>query len=452
MRRNFKRPTNAYLKKYRAPMAAKSTPGPETSGGWEVLGGSFKNWVGANDIWKDLSVEELQRIYRAQVTVFACIRRIAIAFQESTPKVAIEVKPDVWEDLTEHPLQGLLNQPNPSMSYAEFSFHSLMHSHLTGRSFLWKWRNVAGYVTELWPVPTSWVVPRADREGKLAAYEIFQGQGREPKLVPLRDIVEVRFPDPENLSGAIGPLQAAMRDVQTDEERADYLIEMMSNTRTPGTVLKQTLPWTPEEMDDARSLLSDGLGKGRRGKTLFMSGEDVSIDFPAPLKDLDWKGVSNLSETRICAAFGVPPIIIGLRSGLENATYSNYEQALKSFMNGTMVPLWYMHDSAMTRGLLRDEGESDDSIQLYHDTTDVQALQEDQDKRAERASKLFSGSLSTRNESRTIAGLDPLPPEQGNVYLVPLGLVEVPATTAKAAPSVPPPDKGEKADWAEGDK
>jgi phage portal protein BeeE len=45
-------------------------------------------------------------------------------------------------------------------------------------------------------------------------------------------------------------------------------------------------------------------------------------------------------ETRIAAAAGVPPVIVGLSEGLQAATYSNYSQARRRFADGTMRPLW----------------------------------------------------------------------------------------------------------------
>ena len=52
------------------------------------------------------------------------------------------------------------------------------------------------------------------------------------------------------------------------------------------------------------------------------------------------EGLVPTHNTRIAAAAGVPPIIVGLSEGLSSATYSNYGQARRRFADGTMHPLW----------------------------------------------------------------------------------------------------------------
>jgi HK97 family phage portal protein len=428
-----------FLRRWGAALRGKSSPDPNT-GGWDMLTGLVSRMTGArraNEIWQNKTTPELEQLYELQLVVYACIRKICVCAQEAPLRMGAQ-KRGGWRDLPNHSLQGLLNQPNPRMSYAEFQWHFFLHWLATGTSHVWKWRNFTGEPNELWPLPTSWVKPVVDAHGNAQGYEVFQGGGKWLR-VPDRDMITVRFPDPRNLTAGLGPLQAALRDVQTDEARGDYIVEMLENARTPGLILKQPGYWSEEQKSEVRELFTSGLGKGRRGKPIFLEGEGATIEQQAPLKDLDWPGLSALSETRICAAFQVPPILIGLRSGLENATYSNYEMAEKSFYQGTMAPLWSLVDAAFTRGLLRDEGEQNDALQCYHDTGDVRALQDDEAEIADRAVKLFSAGLITRNRAREIVGEDALRPEQGDVFVMPMSLIETPLAT-DAKPAAPPAD------------
>lgn len=435
----FQRPSNADLKKFRAPAPlarGKSTPDPTRSGGWDVLTGMLnRTWSDANEIWKDKSKPELEAVYRVQLLVYACVHRICVALQQAPVKVQRK-KNDAWEDDDQHWLNAVLEQPTPTLSWSEFFWHFASHLELTGESYVWKWRNGLQQIAELWPVPTSWVTACHDTNGRLSHYKVYQGAGKTINVLP-RDMIRCIFPDPSNLSTGLGPLQAAIRDVQTDEARADYIIEMLENNRSPGMIVKQLYPWSDEEKDDVRASLNQGLGRGRRGNPLFVSGEGAAIEQSAPLSDLDWPGISNLSETRICAAFGVPPIIIGLRAGLENGTYSNFEQAIKIFFEGTISPLWSMSGASLTRGLLRDEGESSRAIRIHHDTKEVKALQEDQDKKVDRANKAFAGGLVDLDTSRSWIGEPPLPNNEGKFRVLPMGLMPT-----NMPPEVPPKDDG----------
>jgi HK97 family phage portal protein len=385
-------------------------------------------------------------MYRVQLIVYACVHRICISLQQA-PAVVQRKKNDSWDNDDQHWLNNVLEQPTPTLSWNDYIWHVASHLLLTGHTYIWKWRNGLHQVSEMWPVPTSWVTPRYDAQGRLSHYSVHQGAGRSVDVLP-RDMIRCVFPDPSNLTGGLGPLQAALRDTQTDEARADYIIEMLENNRSPGMIIKQLYPWSPEEKDDVRAALNQGLGRGRRGNPLFVSGEGAAIEQSAPLSDLDWPGISNLSETRICAAFGVPPIIIGLRAGLEHGTYSNFEQAIKVFFEGTVAPLWSMLGVTFTRGLLRDEGESNRAIRVHHDTKDVKALQEDQDKKIDRANKAFSGGLVDLDVARSWIGEGPLPNGEGKFRVLPMGLMP----TGPAAPDETPDKDDGTANGDEGDE
>lgn len=438
MPQNFNRPSNAHLKRYGTPTLArgKSTPDPLTTGGWDVLEGALqRGWSNASEIWKEKSQSELEAIYRAQLIVYACVHKICTSLQQAPIKVQRKAN-DSWEDDDQHWLNSVLEQPTPTLSWAEFIWHFAAHLELTGKSYVWKWRNGLHQPSELWPIPTSWVTPIYDQAGRLSHYSVSQGSKKPIDVMP-RDMTCCRYPDPTNLVDGLGPLQAALKDVQTDDSRADYIIEMLENNQSPGMIIKQLYPWSPEEKDDVRAVLSQGLGKGKRGKNIFLSGEGAGIEQPKPLSDLDWPGISNLSETRICAAFQTPPIIIGLRAGLENGTYSNFEQAIKIFFEGKIAPIWTMFDAVFTRSLLRDEGETSRAIRVAHDTQNVKALQEDQDKKVDRANKIFAGGLADLDYARGLIGLPPLPKGEGKFRVLPMALIP-----SNAPEETPPKDDG----------
>lgn len=400
---------------------------PTPQGGWDVLYGTvaMKDY---NDIWWDtngsLTKRDLERVYKMMAVVYACVRKLSTAAAEAPIKMYEGDEQTEDSEVKKHPILSALQDPNPKMSYPEFLQHVILHLMLTGESHVLEFRNKGGIPNELWPIPTSWLNSKYNKRGDLIYYEMWQGQNNPPAPVLPEDITTISFPDPENPHRGMGPLQAAIRDTQTDSERQNYIIEMLTNLKVPGMVLKQEQAFTPMQKKEIRQELSDRVGRGKRGSPLFLEGKEAGIELIAPLKDLDWPGLSNLNETRICAVFGVPPILVGLRSGLETATYSNYEQAMEAFYKGTMVPLWKSLDAALTRGLITNEGETRD-LHLCHDLKDIKHLSEDQNETATRAGTLLQGSVCTRNESRAMVGLPPLMPELGEVFLVPMGMQEV---------------------------
>ena len=395
--------------------------GKQLIGGFETLSGilQLQEQVGN---FKDLTIAETERLYCRHAVVFACVRRIITAFIEADLQVGSEGK-EGFEPLEEHPMLALMDRPNPDMSQSEFFSRFTMHLLVTGVSYIWERRNRGKQVAELWPLPTSWV-ERRFVDGKLDHFRVNLSQNAFIE-VPIEDMVVIGFPDPKHPSQYCGPLQAASRELQIDEERGNYLFEMLTNMHAPGMILFQPESFTPEQKLEARAVLEERVGQGRRGSPLFVEGENARVEMQAPLKDLDWPGVTALSETRICAAFGVPPIVISLKSGIDKATYSNYEQAIRAFYQGIMPPLWRMVADSFTRDLLFNEGDQENKF--LFDFSLIPQFQEDADKRSARAVSLFKGGVATRNEVRAMVGLDPLADIVGDVLMVPANVLEEPA-------------------------
>jgi len=108
-------------------------------------------------------------------------------------------------------------------------------------------------------------------------------------------------------------------------------------------------------------------------KTLYLgAGADAKI-VGNDLKQIDFKVVQGATETRIAAAAGVPPVIVGLSEGLAAATYANYGQARRRLTDGTMRPLW-----RNAAGSLQTLVPRLTNAELWYDSRDIAFLQEDQ--------------------------------------------------------------------------
>jgi len=303
----------------------------------------------------------------------------------------------------------------------------------TGRSAVWKWRQRNGQVGELWPVPSHWIKLKTADSG-ISHYEILQRHGRY-MTVPRQDVMYCWFPDPASMFKPAAPLGAADQDVQTDNERATYLYEMLRNGKVPGLIVKTAEPLDTEQRDLLTAAIKDAIGRGNRGNELLLEG-GIEAEMQIPLKDLDWPGVASLSESRICSAIGVPPILVGARVGLDRSTFSNYKEARQSFYQETMLPLWGFLGDTLTAGLPPDEREKD--TVLIFDASEITALVGANAAKSERAIALFQGSLVDRNEARTMAGLDALAGEPGKVYLLPISMQEISIEEGPAQEPVAP--------------
>jgi len=394
------------------------------------------------ELWGTHDDKDLEGIYKAHAIVRSCVQILNTSFLEA-PLTIGRWEKDTFKVVEDHPMLGLVQAPNKLLSYGLFMNYFVSHLVLTGKSFVWEWRlRKSGEPAELWPLPTSWVdIERAKGLSESADSRVIRGFTVTPEddkanaaHVDPHNMVYARSVDPSNLWDGVGPLQAALKDWKTDDERANYIMEMLKNLKVPGLIIHQEEDFTTEQREDIRATLADVLGKGKRGNALLVGGEKSSVEVLTPLKDLDWPGLSNLSESRLCGALGVPPLLVHARVAQENSPLSapNIEAAERVFFRMTMTALWTAVADVLTHALLRDEGEEE--LEFRFDLSGIAALQEDIEKRANVASILVGGGIIEVNEGRELAGYQRDPKRDG-VYLLPVNMVEIRAGEDRMLPA-----------------
>jgi HK97 family phage portal protein len=425
-------------------------------GGWQVLVGSLNNANADDKIWMAMTALEREQAFENASIVYICISKILNAIQEPPLRLWRGYGEDREElvldsaagiEDAERKMQGLgwalrlMRLPYPGIHWNAWMKHNVLHLLLTGYDYLWKLRNRAGQVNRVLPTPTSWIETKRNDDGEIVRYDVAQGTKGKKDPVSLEDMAVAYLPDPNDLQSGIGPLQAATRDYQLDRMRENYLGEMLTNMPAPGAVLKQTADWDEPAKQHMREVLRNTVGASsqRRGDPLFVHGENVDIEFPAPLKDLDWPGLAMMTESRVCSAYGVPAMVAGVRAGLERSTYNNYGEAVTAFYNMTLKPLWKFLANWWTMGLLWEEGVPVD-VYFEFDLTDVQELKQDDTKLQENAATLFKADLITRNQAMELMGMEAFEEQQGDVFLIPATHMEVPLQESgiTVPPDIPP--------------
>lgn len=181
------------------------------------------------------------------------------------------------------------------------------------------------------------------------------------------------IPDPDALYRGMSWLTPVIREMQADGAARDHKLKFFENAATPNLAvsLKETV--SPDKFAEfVRKMNEMSVGVENAYKTLYTGGgADVTV-IGADLQQLDFRATQGAGETRIAAAGGVPPIVVGLSEGLAAATYSNYGQAKRAYADLFLRSQWRSFCGAMAP--LVDV--PDDST-LWYDTKDVAFLRED---------------------------------------------------------------------------
>lgn len=184
------------------------------------------------------------------------------------------------------------------------------------------------------------------------------------------------IPDPLATYRGMSWLTPILREIQADQAMTRHQRAFMDNGATVNMVIRHDKGATKEAVGKwVKEFEEKFAGPGNAYKTLQLyPGADVT-PVGSNFQQTDFKNVRGGGETRIAAAAGVPPVIVGLSEGLAAATYSNYGQARRRLADGTAHPLWQNLSGSLEDILQRPPGAGH---RLWYDASDVPFLREDE--------------------------------------------------------------------------
>lgn len=361
--------------------------------------------------------------YRRNVVAYQAINKIADA--------VASVKWTAWrgdQELTEHPILDLLDNPNPMQSGPQYMRAKIGFLMIAGNGYE-EGVEVGGQVRELYQLRPDRmkIVPGPNGFPREYVYKI---GGRE-----------VRFPVDPDLSSAVrhlrtfnplddwygmSPIEAGAYAIDQHNLSMTWMQALLQNSARPSGAL--VVSGDKDLSDDQFNRLKAQMeneyqGAKNGGRPLLLEG------------GLDWRqmGLSpadmGIIETKyssardVCLALGVPPQLLGIPG---DNTYSNYAEARLAFWEDTVVPLLDMVSADWNAWLCEPQG-----VYLKPDLDQIPAIADKRNtlwEMADRATDL------TINERRAIKGYEPI--SGGDVLLVGLGQLPL----SDAAESINAPD------------
>jgi hypothetical protein len=182
------------------------------------------------------------------------------------------------------------------------------------------------------------------------------------------------IPDPDAQFRGMSWLTPVVEEFQADKAASRHKLKFFENAATPNLSVSLKESVSPEKFKDfVRTMNEASVGVEQAYKTLYTGGgADVRV-IGADMRQLDFAITQGHGETRVAAAGGVPPIIVGLSEGLQAATYSNYGLAKRAYGDLFLRSQWRSFCGALAP-LVDVPSDS----RLWYDAKDVAFLREDQ--------------------------------------------------------------------------
>ncbi len=186
------------------------------------------------------------------------------------------------------------------------------------------------------------VVPGPD--GWPEAYE-YTVDGRTRRLAHeaapgVRSVLHLKLFHPLNDHYGLSPIEAAASAVDIHNTASKWNKALLDNSARPSGALVYTARdgnLTVEQYDRLKAELEQGFaGAARAGRPLLLEGGLDWKSMSLSPKDMDFIEAKHVAAREIALALGVPPMLLGIPG---DNTYSNYQEATRTFWRSTVLPL-----------------------------------------------------------------------------------------------------------------
>lgn len=374
-----------------------------------ILSYGSSAWTKSEDIENSFT-GYVQQIYKSDGVVFAVMLARQLLFSEAR---------FMWQELNDgrpgdlfwSPELELLDHPWPNATTGEMLVRMDQDVSLAGNAYVVREEGRLRRLQPDWLTIVLTAPPAEAVQSDVAGYwyhpgrtysNVDQPQPEDGLYLPDEMCHWSPIPDPEAQYRGMSWLTPVVREVMADKAATLHKERFFANGATLGPVISSKENLSAEQFTE----WVDNLDRAHSGvmnayKPLYMASPVDVKATTADLRQLDFKITQGAGESRIAAAGGVPPIIVGLSEGLQYATYSNYGSARRKMGDHWARPQWRSVSAALSSLM----GTPERSARLWYDDRDIAFLREDQKDAAEidRVNAATIVSLSTGGFTRKSA-------------------------------------------------
>ena len=281
---------------------------------------------------------------------YRCIRMIA----EAAASVPLVVFAD-GARATDHPLQALIDRPNPEQSAPDLMEAFFGALQTAGDAYL----EAGGddQSTELYALRPDRMTAVPGPQGWPDAYD-YQAGGSKVRLrrdaAGFLPVLHLKLYSPTDDYYGFSPLEAAACAIDLHNAASAWNKALLDNAARPSGALVYTNKDTADRLSDEQfdrlkeELESAHAGAMAAGRPLLLEGGLDWKPMSMTPADMDYINGKHAAAREIALAFGIPPQILGVPG---DNTYANYREANSAFWRQTVVPLVERAGRAITAWL-----------------------------------------------------------------------------------------------------
>jgi HK97 family phage portal protein len=378
-----------------AEAAKSSSAGPLFS--WHALG---------QPRWTPRRFDKLaEEGYRRNVVAYRCIRTISTA--AASAKWLLYGRRG--QEFTEHRLLDLLARPNPVQGGSALLESLVGFFLISGNSYLEAAGPDQGPPRELYALRPDRMKVVPGPTGLPGGYE-YSVQGRKhlfpaDALSGASAILHFKAFNPLDDWYGLSPIEAAAYSIDQHNAAGVWNQALLQNSARPSGALVFSPKDGPASLSDAQferlkaEIDEQYSGARAAGRPLLLEGGLDWKEMSLSPKDMDFLNAKLQSARDVAAAFGVPPMLVGVPG---DSTYANYREARLALWEETILPLLDFIADQLNHWLSPRFG---DHLKLAFDKDEISALSP---RREEAWARVQGAEFLTLNEKRAAVGYAPL--------------------------------------------
>ena len=189
-------------------------------------------------------------------------------------------------------------------------------------------------------------------------------------------------PDPKCMFRGMSPLTPIIEEIQSDKLATKHKGKFFKNAATPPIQIKHPERLDSEEYREfVRDIMANQTGESGAYNPLILTGGADAKVLGTDLKQLDFRSIQGMSETRIAAALGTFPTLIPSSEGMQGSqlTSGNARVVKDIFIDMTLRPMLKAMCDALDNVLDKPRGVN----RLWYDDRDVSFFKADRKELAE---------------------------------------------------------------------
>lgn len=263
------------------------------------------------------------RAYGRDGVLFPIVNRLANSTAQATWRLyrkTMSGSDEEREEVAVHPALKLLDEPNSFFTRQELFEVTQQHIDLTGEGW-WVLDRARGFSQPVgvWPVRPDLMQVVPDREKFIRGY-IYHGPDGE--MVPLepQDVVLTRMPDPMDPYRGLGPVQAAMIDIDSAQYAREWNRQFFINSAEPGGIIEIPNSLSDRDFDKLSTRWNEQHKGVANAHRVAIIEQGKWVDRKYTMRDMEFTKLRDLGNEAIRRAFGFPVAMLGDAGDVNRAT------------------------------------------------------------------------------------------------------------------------------------